>query len=202
MSRTTLNRLPAIGVSLAVVFLVLAATRYPGGYVWNRHFISTLFAPITPNGEANPARPLAVVGVALFCAGMAVLFHLLSNQTNSASHKRVIQIGGIGSMVYGAITVTPMHNLMVTISLLFFLAAVFAVLHTLSLQRDIRLFSLGLFCVVILLTTAALYYGNLLPTVLPLAQKTSFVLCTGWLFAVQYANRNLKPEEEKYADAA
>ncbi|MCW3054311.1 MAG: hypothetical protein JWN14_3481 [Chthonomonadales bacterium] len=202
MSYTTLNRLPALGVSLAVVFLILAASRFPGGYQWNHHFISVLFWPITPGGDPNPARPLAVVGVIFFCLGMALLFHLMSSRTKTTFHKKIIQTGGIGSMVYGSIAVTPLHDLMVTISLGFFLAAVLAILHLLSLQRNLRLLSLGILCLVVLLTTAVLYYNNPLFAYLPVAQKTTFVLCTAWLFAVQYANRSMNSGEEKYANAA
>ncbi len=199
MSRTTLNCLPAIGVFLAVVFLVLAASRYPGGYHWNHQFISTLFWPLTPSGDPNPARPLAVVGVIFFCLGMALLFQLMSSKANTTFHKKTIQIGGMGSMVYGLIAVTPMHNLMVTISLVFFLAAMFAVLHLLSLQRNLRLLLPGVLCLVVLLTTAVMYYGNLRFAFQPVAQKAAFVLCTGWLFTVQFANRSLKSEQKDRA---
>ena len=199
MSHKTLSRLSAIGVLVAAAFLALSATRYPGGYDWNRHFISTLFRSTTPSGAQNSARPLAIVGMLIFCASMALLFQLMSSEAKSAFHKKTIQIAGIGSMVYALLTFTLMHDLMVSISLVFFLTAMFAILHMLYSQRHIRLLSLGIFCLAILLGGAVMYYGNVLLAFLPLAQKVSYVLCVGWLFAVQFANRRMRSTQDYHA---
>jgi len=192
MSHKTLSRFSVIGLPVAVAFMGLATTRYPGGYDWNRHFLSTLFPTTTPSGVQNPARPLVIVGMLIFCASTAVLFQLISSEAKFAFHKKTIQIAGIGSMVYAAFTVTLMHNLMVDISLVFFLTAMAAVLHMLYFQRRIRLLSLGILCLAVLLGSAVMYYGNVLLAFLPLAQKMSFASCVGWLFAVEFANRGVR----------
>ena len=130
---------------------------------------------------------------------MGLLFQLISSEAKSAFHKKTIQIAGIGSMVYALITATRMHDLMVSISLVFFLTAMFAVLHKLYFQRQIRLFSLGILCLAILLFSAVMYYGNVLLAFLPLGQKVSFASCVGWLFAVQFTNRRMRSTQNDHA---
>ena len=82
--------------------------------------ISTLFQLATPSGVANPARPLAVLGVLTAMSGIALLFHVVSNQTRSAFHKKSIQIGGIASTAFATLTVALLHDLMVGLALVSF----------------------------------------------------------------------------------
>lgn len=182
----TVSRLPALGVISGMFFLALAAAEYPGGYDWTRHFISTLFAPITLNGDQNPSRPFAIFGMFLFCISMAILFHLISLKANSAFHMKTIQIGGMGSMVYALLAITPMHNLMVNISLVFFISAMFTILHFLYTKSSLILLSIGLVSLASLLYVVGNYYGNVHLEYLPIGQKLSFLMCACWLFAVQY----------------
>ena len=88
-------------------------------------------------------------------------------------------------MVYTACAITPVHDLMVIIALSFFLIAVFIILEMLYSHRSYEMFSIGIVCLGIFLTTAVLYYGNLGVAYIPFLQKLTFALCTGWLFAVQ-----------------
>src|ERR1041385_9029755 len=129
MPLITIRRLPAMGLALALVLLEIAVVRYPGGYNGPRHFISTLFAGTTTSGEPNPSRPFAIAGIFFFYTSMALLFQLTSSKASSRFHKKTIQIGGIGSMVYGFLAVTRLHDLMVTIALGFFLTAMIAALN-------------------------------------------------------------------------
>jgi hypothetical protein len=186
MWRRLFNRLPLIGVLVGVAFIGIAATKYPGGYRWGHQTISALFAPLTTDGVENPARLLAVVGVLTIMTGMAILFYVVSSQTKSVFHKKTIQIAGIGSMVYLGLTVTPMHDLMVSIALVFFLVLMFAVLHMVYFENHFRLFLIGMVCLALQLGGAVIYYGKLFLEVLPLVQKTSLVLTVAWLLGVQF----------------
>ena len=186
----TLNRIPLAGVLIALVLFIWAASKYPGGYDWANDFISTFFAATTPSGDVNEARYYAVAAMFVLCVSVAILFHVLSTCANRLVHHKVLQIGGIGSMVYAFLVVTPMHDLLVSISLVFFLAAMAAAIHLLYVERRWVLFWAGLMCLGILLSAAAMYYGNVLWNLLPLAQKASFVVCLIWLLAMQFALEN------------
>src|SRR3954463_5623563 len=96
----TSNRLPLWGVPASLVLFALAMSMYPGGYDVRRNFISSLFAPTTPTGAANTSRYIAVGAMFVFCVSVAVLFNVVSSRTRSPVHRKTLQIGGIGSMVY------------------------------------------------------------------------------------------------------
>lgn len=178
------DRLPILGVLGALVLFALATTRYPGGYDWTNNTISTLFQPRALNGAPNSARFIAVLAVFMFCASMAVVFKWISNSATSRFHKKTIEIGGVGSMVYGFLVVTPMHDLLVTVGLVFFLAAMLATLHMLYTERRFGLVYAGIGCLALPITNAAMYYANVLYGLLPIVQKLGTVMWVGWLFAV------------------
>lgn len=90
-------------------------------------------------------------------------------------------------MVYSFLVVTRMHDLMVTIGLLFSLVALLATTHMLYADRRWSLCACGAICLALLLVSATMYYGHLLYAFLPVMQKTSLVASTGWLVAVQYS---------------
>ena len=61
------SKLPLVGTLASLALFTSAASRYPGGYRLTGDFISTLFAPSTPAGVDNAARPIAVVAMLVFC---------------------------------------------------------------------------------------------------------------------------------------
>src|SRR5262249_10737260 len=192
-----INRLPLPGVLVSLVMLAWAASYYPGGYDGANHFISTLFAPTTATGEVNEARWYAVAAMFVLCVSVAILFVVLSRRASSRVHAKILQIGGIGSMVYAFLVVTPMHDLLVSISLLFYLVTMLAAIHLLYVERRLVLFLVGLFCLGLLLATAIMYYGNVLWRLLPLAQKASMLACLAWLLTIQLFEPQRHRDTEK-----
>jgi hypothetical protein len=194
-----LNRLPLPGVLISLALFAWAASHYPGGYDWANHFISTLFAPTTATGVPNTARFLAIAAMLVFCVSVAILFVVLSRRTGSLVHRKTLEIGGIGSMVYAFLVVTPMHDLLVSISLLFFIPAMLAAIHLMYVERRFTLFWVGLMCLGVLLVTATMYYGNLHWHLLPLAQKATFVACIGWLLTLQIVTEDHAGKDRRLA---
>jgi len=169
-----------------LALFALAASYYPGGYDWAHDFISTLFAPSTATGVANEARFFAIAAMLVFCVSVAVLFEVLSRRASRLVHRKILEIGGIGSMVYAFLVVTPMHDLLVGIALLFFVPAMTAyAIHLLYVERRFALFCVGLMCLGLLLASATMYYGNMLWFLLPVAQKASIAACVGCLLTMQ-----------------
>jgi len=118
---------------------------------------------------------------------LGLLFTNISRNDRVKARRTAIEIGGVGSAVYASLVVTPMHDLLVTIALLFFVTAVLAVLHLLHVARRRRLFWAGVACLAVLLTCAVMYYGDVCFAALPVAQKLTFGVYVAWLVAVQYA---------------
>lgn len=187
--------LPFIGVIASVALLAIAAARYPGGstfdyrsagFEWTRNFLSALFQPTALNGAANPARYPAVLAMMALCLSLGYAFWRISRAAVSVRDRKLIEIGGVGSMVYGFLAVTPMHNLMVDIALLFYLVAMFGMMHGLYIERNMRLFTIGAVCNALLLSSAVIYYGNVLYWLLPVLQKLTYAGCSGWILGVYY----------------
>ena len=189
MSHQIVRGMPLLGVLGGIALLALAAARYPGEEGWTRLTASALCAGSLPNGGPNPVRTTAAIGLLLLCAGTALLFQLIAFGADTRAQQKTIQIAGVGSMVYALLTATPMHNLMVTIALAFHLVAMLGIMGMLFSQRRLPLLWLGLLCLAAQFAIAAIYYAGAYTSLLGVLQKTSFALCTSWLFAVLFTAR-------------
>ena len=158
--------------------------RYPGGYDWVNLSISTLFQPGTPSGTDNQARPLAVLAVLSFCVSMGIVFKSVSQSATSRVHKKTIEIAGIGSMVYAFLVVTPMHDVLVGVALIFFVVAMLFTLHMVYLEKRYWMLFVGVVSLVIPLINAVMYYGNVLYGFLPIVQKLGVFMWAGWLLVL------------------
>lgn len=195
------THLPAIGVAVGLCLFVVAARYYPGGttdsastvgYHWAHNFVSSLFAQRALNGAVNPARSFAIPAMLVLCLSLGIMLWRISRSVSSHVHKTTIEIGGIGAMVYGFLVVTPMHDLMVNIGLLFGLVAMIATIHVLYIERRWPLFGWGAIGLALLLVSATMYYGNVFYGLLPIVQKVSLLSCIVWVIFVHY----MKPRPE------
>lgn len=184
---------PVFGVLASIGLFVAAALHFRGdsrdapGYDWERHYISTLFVT-SAGGAGSTARSLAIAAMLILCSSLSIVFTGVSNKAPSAWLRKGIAIGGIGSMVYAFLAVvTPMHDLLVTIALMFFLAATVGILQMLRRARQAALFIAGLVCLVSLVYCALIYYGGIYVDLLAVTQKLTFALCVGWLMALHLA---------------
>jgi len=158
--------------------------RYPGGYDWLNLSISTLFQPIALDGSENQARPLAVLAILSFCVSMGIVFKRVSRRATSRLHKKTIEIAGIGSMVYAFLVVTPMHDVLVGVALVFFVVAMLFTLHMVYLERRYWMLFAGVVSLVIPLINAVMYYGNVFYGFLPVVQKIGVFAWAGWLLVL------------------
>lgn len=185
---------PILGVLLSVVILVAAATNYPGGYDWMGQSISSLFQPSALNGLENTSRLAAILGVLIFCCSMAIVFNTIASRGPSRFHRKTIQIAGIGSMIYAGLVVTPMHDLLVGVALIFFVIAMATIFHWLFVERKFGMLVAGIVCISLTLSNAGMYYGDVLYGFLPIVQKISLVAWVTWLFVFYFGGREKSTE--------
>lgn len=114
------------------------------------------------------------------------MFRLIAKNAATRFHRKTIEIAGIGFAVYAFFIVTPMHNLMVLIALLFFVVIVLALLHNLYLQQNMRLFAIGIISVSLAFINAAIYYGGFFNGMLPIIQKAGTFACAAWFVLIYY----------------
>ena len=211
MRRDRTRHAPTAGIALALVLFGAAARAYPGGttasratagYSWAHNFVSSLFAARALNGAPNAARPLAVAAMLALCGSAAVLFAGLARRAPSRAHRKAVEIGGIGAAVYGVLVVTPMHDLMVDLSLAFSLTAMLATTHGLYVERRRSLALWGAVAVVLTLVAAVMYYGRIGYALLPVVQKAGLAASVAWLVCTYDACvRDTPPAPETDASA-
>jgi len=184
-------RLEHAPIGSAVVALALgfvAASHYPGGFVWSRDFISELFAAASASGAPNASRPWATAAMFFVCASVGVAFWRASRRARSRVQRNLLEIGGIGTAVYGLCAVTPLHHgLMIGLGLAFFFAALAGALLLARSEGARALFWSGASCGALIAMTAAMYYGGFASHALALAQKVSMAACWIWVLALHAA---------------
>jgi hypothetical protein len=186
------KNLPVLGIVVAAACFFVSTLLYPGGYDWRRHYISTLL-----RGDQSPARVTAIVGMLIFCLSVAVLFERLARNFGPTPTSKAIRIGGIGSMVYASLAITPMHDLMVMISIPFFVFAVLALLLVLYTFGETGFLISGIFCFLLFVVSVVIYYSGHFVSVLPWAQRTLFALFATWLITLE----NCSPHKSLVVDA-
>jgi hypothetical protein len=176
--------LALFGILVSFTCLVAAALGYPGGYDWFNQSTSSLFQPSARNGSHNTSRLLAAVAVLIFCSSVAIIFSTIAKRGPSRFHRKTIQIAGIGSMVYTALVITPMHDILLGVALFFFVTALVTIFHWLYLDRRFQMLAAGIACLALTVGNATMYYGEVLYGFLPIVQKVSIVLWICWLLGL------------------
>ena len=93
-------------------------------------------------------------------------------------------------MVYGFLAVTPMHNLVVAIGLVFFTAAAFALICQIYEEGRFGLLFVGLLCIAVPMTNAILYYTKSGNPQLAVVQKAGMASWGLWVLCVYYRRNN------------
>ena len=194
MSRYNIRNIPIVGVVAAMGLLAISSYQYSGNLHWTRVTVSLLCAPNLPDGNPNPGRELPITALVLLCASMSLLFHLISRLAETRVQHDAIQIGGIGSQVYSLLTATPLHNLMVNITVVFFMVAIIAIASMLFRKQNYRLAIFGVTCIVMNLGSVSLYYAGTYAELWGVFQKLSFIVTTTWLVAVHL---RVKPKSDR-----
>lgn len=183
-----------IGVIIAISFILVATSLYPGGsmfdknsvgFAWSENFISNLFAAKAMNGADNPARICADIGMIFLAISFAIFFARFSARIPNRSAANVIKYFGIASMVFEFLIVTPLHDIMVTISGTLYLVSVFYI--TVFVFKS-RLHLMKVLCVVCLLLFyfTMFIYGAGSFALLAIMQKATFLSSALLVLCLEY----------------
>lgn len=189
------NHLTLSGILIALLFLFIATSVYPGGsqhdaqsvgFSWRHNYLSNLLNPVAVNGSENPSYFWAVCGVLSLCASAAWAFVRLAAKLPHKGSANVIRYAGVGAMLTSLLAATPLHDLAMAISgtllmLTLFYATVFIFrtkLHWLKAWSVLYL--------VVLYSTAIIYYTQAGLAYLPVVQKLNLFVAIVWLLALEY----------------
>jgi len=197
---------PFIGSFLFVILYVIAAFLYPGGsgadktaigYSWTNNYWCNLLSEKAFNGQANTARPVAVIAMFILCLSLSTFWILFPVVTQLKKyHKLLIQVAGTLCMLTSFLLLTGIdHDLAVNTSSAFGLIAMTGTLIALyqlkcPSERPSRpgkwLFVIGLFDLLLVALNNYLYHSNEM-TYLPIVQKFSFLSFLVWFSVISIA---------------
>ena len=183
-----------ISVVISVILLVIATSVYPGGslldknstgFDWSKNFISNLFAAKAINGSENQARIWALIGLFLHAVGYGIFFINMSKKIPLRHAANILKYIGAANMIFNFLIVTPLHDVMVTISGTLFLIGLFYI--TVFILKT-RLHLLKFSCIFCLLTFYyTLYlYGSGDWGLLAIMQKVSFISSMLLVLGLEY----------------
>lgn len=187
---------------ISVVLIIIATLVYPGGslfdknsigFQWSENFFSNLFGATALNGSTNASRIWAIAGVAFHSVGYGIFFVNMSKKLPVRNAAIVLKLIGTANILFSFLIVTPLHDLMITISSTLFLLGLFYI--TVFILKT-KLHAFKFFCIICLLAfyfTLFLYgLGNW--KLLAILQKVSFAISMFLVLGLEYFT---KPEHFK-----
>lgn len=114
-----------IGLTISLILLAIAIAVYPGGtyenqnsigFDWTRNYISNLFKTTAVNGSHNASRIWAYLGMFFYTISCAIFFVNMSKKLPDRNGANILKYVGILTMPFTFLVITPLHDLMLTIS--------------------------------------------------------------------------------------
>lgn len=193
----TKRSLPLFGVAASLPLFALAIACYPGGNDWDasaagfrftENYLCALFQPLAINGLENASRKFATPAIIVYCVSLAYMFWAVSRECQERVTRKLIEIFGIGSMVYTCLGVnTPMHDLLVIIAAAFYGIAAIGMLRMLHATQRLVGVLTGSLSLALLIALAAMRHAGIRPDLAPITEWLLFALATGWLVVVYYS---------------
>jgi hypothetical protein len=182
---------PLFGTLIYFSLYIVASFSYPGGsefdphskgFSWTQNYWCNLLNETSNNGQHNPARPVALIAMAILCLTLVSFWFIFSKRTGLNKQGRLtIQVSGFISMLTGIFLFTRFHDIIINIASLFGLIATIGTLIGLYRLKWRGLFRFGIFNLMLVLLNNILYYNEGLRIYLPSLQKFSFSLFLLWI---------------------
>jgi hypothetical protein len=190
--------------------MLIAISIYPGGsmfdknsigFDWTKNFISNLFQTKALNGAENPSRIWAYLGMILLPCSYAIFFIHMAKKIPEKNAGYILKYGGAANILCMFLIVTPLHDLMLNISISLFWTCI-VVITVFIMKTKLHLFKF--LCVVCLLIFYySLYlWGTNDWDLLPIAQKVNFINSTLLILGLEYFTKqedfaHIKPGRRK-----
>ena len=187
-----------IAVIISLMFFGIASMLYPGGNIfdknavgfdWTRNFICNLFAPNAINGNINPSRIWAILGMLFISASFAIFFNHFSQKIPAKGAAKVIKYCGAIGMLFTLLIVTPYHDIMVNISGTMFLVCIFYITVYIFKSKLVLFKILCTLCMLIFYATFYIYGSPNLLYLLPVMQKLTFGISIVLILLLNYFSK-------------
>ena len=186
---------PIFGVFLFVVLYIIATLFYPGGsqvdknsigFSWTNNYWCNLLNQNAINGQPNPAKPIAMIGMFVLCVTLTFFWFLFPKHTNlDKKLKLLIQISGTLAMTIAFFLFTSFdHDLVINLASSFGIFATVGIFIGLYKNKWYGLFAFGLVNILLVALNNYVYYNKGLINYLPIIQKISFATFLVWVCSI------------------
>ncbi len=183
-----------IGVIISLVFLIIAISIYPGGtyqdknsigFDWTKNYFSNLFETKALNGSQNSSIIWAYIGVFVYSISSTIFFVNMSKKIPEKNAENIIKYTGILTMPFTFLIITPLHDLMLTISSFLFWTCI--VIITVYILKS-RLHFFKFYCIICL---CIFYYAVYIHAssnwdLLPIVQKVNTISSILLILGLEY----------------
>lgn len=186
--------IPMAGMTLFVLFYVLAALHYPGGSVFNSaqpgfsfidNFLCDLLDDFAMNGEINSAKAYARASLGSLSFAVILLWLYIPRIFEAGFWLHIlISLSGILSMVIIMFLSADTHDLVTYIAGAAGFTAILLTEYRLYLNHYYKEFIVGVISLLLVLANYYSYETGLLYDWLPLLQKFTFTCCIFWFLTL------------------
>jgi hypothetical protein len=203
---------PLFGIILFLVLFVTATKYYPGGsqadhyaagFSWINNYWCNLLNENAINGQANIARPIAMLASGALALSLVIFWIIFSIYCGFTPMARlVVQASGIISMVLVMFLFSSYHDMMVNLATAAGLIPLTATFIGLYRLRWKMLYRMGLLSLILVVLNNVLYYGDML-RFLPMIQKFSFLYFLSWFgFIIIKMNAGIERQDNAQTNIA
>jgi len=188
------KHLVLLGITISLIFLLLAISIYPGGtyqnknsvgFDWIQNYFSNLFEVKALNGSQNPSRVWAFLGVFFYSISCSSFFINMSKKIPEKIFKNVIKYLGILIMPSTFLIITPLHDLMLNISSFLFWNCI-TVITVFIFMTKLHFFKIyNIICLLIFFYAVYIHSTNNW-VVLPIIQKVNTISSVLLILGLEY----------------
>ena len=183
-----------IGLAFSLILMIIAISIYPGGSIFekdsigfnlSKNFISNLFEAKALNGTDNVSRIWAILAMIFLPVSYAIFFNHMAIKIPDRNAGFILKYAGISNILVMFLIVTPLHDLMLYISISLFWTCI-VVITVFIFKTKLHLFKfLCLICLLFFYFSLYLW-GTSDWELLPIIQKINFFSSTLLILGLEY----------------
>lgn len=183
-----------IGLAFSLILMIIAISIYPGGSIFekdsigfnlSKNFISNLFEAKALNGTDNVSRIWAILAMIFLPISYAIFFNHMAIKIPDRNAGFILKYAGISNILVMFLIVTPLHDLMLYISISLFWTCI-VVIAVFIFKTKLHLFKfLCLICLLFFYFSLYLW-GTSDWELLPIIQKINFFSSTLLILGLEY----------------
>lgn len=198
------------GLTISLILLAIAIAVYPGGtyenqnsigFDWTRNYISNLFKTTAVNGSHNDSRIWAYFGMFFYTISCAIFFVNMSKKLPDRNGANILKYVGILTMPFTFLVITPLHDLMLTISSFLFWTCIIVITVFIMKTRLLFFKFYNIVCLLIFYYAVYLHATNnwdLLPIMQKVNIGSSILLILGHEYFTKTIDfAHIKPRKQK-----